>query len=74
MMMEGLSFKEKRALKEKEHLLESGEFLVTSGNISNIQRQGYYGKDGLEVGYAAKWIGDGYCVRSLDEPNLDRDL
>jgi len=47
--------------------LQEDEFLVDESNIDNIRRQGYFGADGIQPGYAAKYIGDGFCVRKLNE-------
>lgn len=71
MVTEGMGFAERRAAKKG---LRPGEFLVDAENIGNIQRQGYYGADGIDIGYAASWIGDGFCVRKLDGPDLDKDM
>ena len=47
----------------KESQLKEGEFLVDAENIGNIQRRGYFGADGIQIGYAASYCGDGFVVR-----------
>ncbi len=39
-------------------------FPVDQENIRNIQKRGYYGKDGIQEGYWAKYCGDGFEVIS----------
>lgn len=42
-------------------------FDVDKDNIGNIQRKGYYGKDGIKEGYKAAYCGDGFEVISNED-------
>lgn len=42
-------------------------FDVDKENIGNIQRKGYFGKDGIQEGFKAAYCGDGFEVLSKDD-------
>lgn len=48
---------------------QSRWFLVDAQNIENIKKRGYYGKDGIQEGYYAAAISDGFEVISDKDYN-----
>jgi hypothetical protein len=44
-------------------------FDVDEENIRNIQRRGYYGKDGIDIGYKAAYCDDGFEVITQEDFN-----
>lgn len=48
---------------------QSRWFDVDEENIENIKRRGYLGKDGIDIGYKAAYISDGFEVITKEEYN-----
>lgn len=64
MVVNGLTTEQRSKL---EKYLKEDEFLVDESNIDNIRNRGYFG-NGIQIGDAAMYIGDGYAVRRIELP------